>query len=327
MNLPILVSLLIFLAMLLLTGAFYAAGKAKRAQLNSRLQKYTRPGAGVEELYLEKTPGRDGDEGGMRAVFRSISRMLTPSGWRRKAEQELTRAGIPLHAEEYVALHIMLIAFFTLAAFSLNGSILLTAAAAFTAALLPPLFVKSAQGKRVTQFNNQLGDGLTIMANSLRAGFSFMQAADTLSKEMPPPLSIEFSRLLREINLGATTEDALQNILERVASRDLDLLVTAVKIQRQVGGNLAEILDNIGETIRERIRLKNEVKTLTAQGRISGLIIGLLPVMIIVVVSMINPEYMLTLLVHPVGPFLLLWAVCSELIGLMLIRKIVTIDY
>jgi len=140
-------------------------------------------------------------------------------------------------------------------------------------------------------------------------------------------LSVEFGRLLREIKLGVTMEDALQNMLERLASRDLELLITAVQIQRQVGGNLAEILDNIGETIRERIRLKNEVKTLTAQGRISGLVIGLLPVLIIVVVSMINPGYMLTLIVHPLGPFLLLWAAFSELIGLMFIRRIVSIDY
>lgn len=331
MEFPQLAAILFFISMLLLAGGFYRAGQARRAVLNSRLQKYTRPGAAAEDYEAGAGPGRDrehekGGEG-LRHAFRSVSRILTPLAWRRKAEQELARAGVPLLAEEYVALQMLLLLGFALGVFRLNGSPVLALLAALVAALLPPLFIKSAQAKRVVQFNNQLGDGLTVMANSLRAGFSFMQAADTLSKEMPPPLSTEFSRLLREIKLGATTEDALQNMLERVASRDLELLITAVKIQRQVGGNLAEILDNIGETIRERIRLKNEIKTLTAQGRISGLLIGLLPVLIIAAVAVINPDYILTLIVHPVGPLLLLWAVCSEFVGIILIRRIVSIDY
>lgn len=331
MEYPQLAALLIFISMLLLTIGFYSAGKARRALLSSRLKKYTRTAGENSSYSLEEHERQDFEQesltGGMRQAFRSISRLFTPLSWRKKAERELARAGLPLLAEEYVAIQIILVLFFALAAFKLNGSLFLALAAALAAALLPPLLIKSFQAKRIIKFNNQLGDGLTVMANSLRAGFSFMQAADTLSKEMAPPLSVEFSRLLQEIKLGAATEDALQNMLERVASRDLELLITAVKIQRQVGGNLAEILDNIGETIRERIRLKNEVKTLTAQGRISGLIIGLLPLLIIAVVFMINPAYILTLIVHPAGPFLILWAVFSELVGLMLIRRIVSIDY
>ncbi|HAP31976.1 MAG TPA: secretion system protein [Firmicutes bacterium] len=259
--------------------------------------------------------------------MRLLACLPTPADWRQKTERELSRAGFSLHAAEYMALRIILVILFAPAVFNLSGNLLVAALAAFAAAQLPPLFVKSAQQKRVVQFNNRLGDALTIMANSLRAGFSFMQAADTVSKEMSPPLALEFSRLLREIKLGVTTEDALQNMLERVNSRDLELLITAVKIQRQVGGNLAEILDNIGETIRERIRLKNEIKTLTAQGRISGLVIGLLPVLIIVIVSLINPGYMLMLITNPIGPFLLLWAAISEIIGIILIRRIVSLNY
>lgn len=327
MSYALLAPLLAFMAILILFNTFFSAGRAKKAVVSNRLKKYTRPGAAAAEMFCQDEDGREQGEAALRKALRAVSRLLTPRDWRNKADRELARAGLNLHSEEYVSLHIIFITVFTLAAFSFRGSLFLAIAAALTAAILPPLYVKSAQAKRVTQFNNQLSDGLTIMANSLRAGLSFLQATDTLSKEMPPPLSVEFARLLREIKLGVPTEEGLQNMLERVASRDLELLVTAIQIQRQVGGNLAEILDNIGETIRERIRLKNEVKTLTAQGRISGMIIGLLPVFIIVIVSMINPQYMLTLITHPIGPFLLLFALVSELIGLVLIRRIVAIEY
>ena len=327
MGYHLLVPLLAFMAVFMFCGAFVAAGKAKKAVLSDRLKKYTRPAGAALEAPLADEKNREAGSSVWRGALRALSRTLTPSNWRRRAQRELAQAGLSLHPEEYVALHFVLIVAFTLAAFTLKGSPFLATAAAVTVALLPPLYVKSARAKRVVQFNNQLGDGLTLMANSLRAGLSFMQAAATLSKEMPPPLAVEFGRLLREIKLGVTTEESLQNMLERVDSRDLELLVTAIQIQRQVGGNLAEILDNIGETIRERIRLKNEVKTLTAQGRISGLIIGILPLLIIAAVSLINPGYMLTLLTHPVGPFLLLFALCSELVGLALIRRIVSIDY
>lgn len=327
MNFPLLASLFAFISILLLCGAFISAGKAKKALLNSRLHKYTNPNAVAPNTSGQKERGRKGAESSLRQALRLFACLPAPADWRQKTERELARAGLSLHAAEYLALRIILIIIFAPVVFSLSGSMLMAVLAAFAAALLPPFFVKSAQHKRVVQFNNQLGDALTVMANSLRAGFSFMQAADTVSKEMPAPLALEFSRLLREIKLGVTMEDALQNMLERVNSRDLELLITAVKIQRQVGGNLAEILDNIGETIRERIRLKNELKTLTAQGRISGLIIGLLPVLIVAVVSLINPGYMLTLITNPLGPLLLLWAAGSEIIGLILIRRIVSLDY
>jgi len=328
MDFSLFAPLFMFISMLLLCGAFVSAGRAKKALLYSRLLKYTDPTAvSPDEPSRQKERSRKGMESSLRQALRLSACLPMPADWRQKTERELARAGFSLHASEYLALRIIFIIIFAPAVFNLSGSTLVGVSAAFAAALLPPLFVKSAQHKRVVQFNNQLGDALTVMANSLRAGFSFMQAADTVSKELSAPLALEFGRLLREIKLGVTTEDALQNMLERVNSRDLELLITAVKIQRQVGGNLAEILDNIGGTIRERIRLKNEIKTLTAQGRISGLVIGLLPVLIIVIVSLINPSYMRILITNPIGPLLLIWAAISEIIGIVLIRRIVSLDY
>ncbi|MBO8137537.1 MAG: type II secretion system F family protein [Desulfotomaculum sp.] len=193
------------------------------------------------------------------------------------------------------------------------------------AALIPFFLLSRARAKRLNNFNSQISDALTIMSNSLRSGFSFLQSMDMVRKELPDPIRKEFSRTFKEINLGTSTEEALQNMARRVQSEDLELVITAVLIQRQVGGNLAEVLDNIGETIRERIRIQREVKTLTAQGRISGLIIGLLPVILAVFMLVVNPSYIKELFNNRIGMLMLITAVIGELIGLLLIKKIVNI--
>ena len=175
-------------------------------------------------------------------------------------------------------------------------------------------------------FNRQLGDALIIIANSLRTGYSFMQAMDMVAREMKPPISSEFSRTVKEMNLGTTTEIALGNMAKRIDSEDLDLVFTAVLIQRQVGGNLSEVLDNIARTIRERVRIRGEIRTLTAQGRMSGLIVGLLPVAMGFVIYLLNPEYIRVLFSHPIGRLMLIAATVSQVIGIILIRRIVDIE-
>lgn len=139
------------------------------------------------------------------------------------------------------------------------------------------------------------------------------------------PLGGEFSGILKEIQLGMPTERALSGVLQRVASEDLEMMVTAVLIQRQVGGNLAEVLDKISETITERVRIKGEIKTLTAQGRISGMIIGSLPLVLAFILMLINPEYIKVLITDPVGPILIIYGVISQIMGALMIRKIVSL--
>jgi len=172
-----------------------------------------------------------------------------------------------------------------------------------------------------------LGDALGLVANSLRTGYGFMQALDMVSREMPAPIAPEFGRVLKEMNLGLSTEDAMSNLTTRVNSDDLNLVITAVLIQRQVGGNLAEVLDNIANTIRERVKLKGEVQTLTAQGRISGMIIGGLPFALGVFIYVINPGYMQVLFTNPMGKIVLGVAFVSQVFGMLIIRKIVDIKY
>jgi tight adherence protein B len=193
--------------------------------------------------------------------------------------------------------------------------------------LLPMLTLRIKAARRVRQFNDQLADALVLVSNSLRTGYSFLQAIELVSREMAPPIGVEFARLLKEMSLGVTTEEALANLGERVASDDLELVITAVLIQRQVGGNLAEVLDNIAGTIRERIKLKGEVRTLTAQGRISGLIIGALPFALAALLYVINPQYMMALFTHPLGIAMVVYALVSMAIGMMAVWKIVNIEY
>lgn len=189
----------------------------------------------------------------------------------------------------------------------------------------PDWYVGYLQGRRLKAFNNQLGDTIILMANSLRSGYSFLQTMDLVGKESPPPMSVEFRRAVREVGLGVGVQEALANLLKRVPSDDLDLMLTAVTIQFEVGGNLATILDTIAHTIRERVRIQGEIQSLTAMGRASGWIITLLPIALGVVIMMINPNYISKLFVWP-------W-ICMPICALIMIgiggwaiQKIVTIE-
>jgi tight adherence protein B len=194
----------------------------------------------------------------------------------------------------------------------------------------PNLYVGYASRRRMKSFNNQLGDGITLMANSLRSGYSFLQSMDLVSREAPAPMSSEFRRVVQEIGLGLSTEEALANLLRRVPSDDLDLLITAVNIQHEVGGNLAQILETIGHTIRERVRIKGEIQVLTAQGRISAYVITGLPILLAIGITLINPDYMAPMFKFGLPPdawcCLPVTALFMIIIGFFIIMKIVDIE-
>lgn len=179
--------------------------------------------------------------------------------------------------------------------------------------------------RRRKKFTNQLGDMLTMVANALRAGFSFMQAFELISREMDAPMGREVQLVVNEVNLGNTIESALDNMQRRVASPDFELVVTAVLIQRQVGGDLASILDTISETIAERVRMRREVMALTAQGRASAMVVGLVPVALAGAMSIVNPNYLKPLIETDMGHMFVLAAIILELIGILIIRRIVDI--
>lgn len=181
--------------------------------------------------------------------------------------------------------------------------------------------------RRRKKFTNQLGDMLTMVANALRAGFSFMQAFELISREMDAPMGREVQLVVNEVNLGNTLESALDNMQRRVASPDFELVVTAVLIQRQVGGDLASILDTISETIAERVRMRRETQTLTAQGRLSGWVLVLIPFALGGFLSVVNPGYLQPLFDTELGRMCMVGAIVSELIGILVIRRIVDIKF
>ena len=179
--------------------------------------------------------------------------------------------------------------------------------------------------QRMKDFDNQLGDAIVMMNNALRAGFTFQQAMDTVAKELPDPVSGEFHRALTEVALGVPLEESLNGISQRMQSEDFDLVATAVVIQRQVGGNLSQILETIGTTIRDRVKLKREVKVLTAEGVFAGWIVGLLPVIVIVMLTVINPGYFDKFLEQSYAKFVIGACLVSEAIGAFVISRIVDV--
>jgi len=313
--------LMSFLTVVCLIIGIYLLVTAKRREVVSRMNKITRtPG----QILMEEQ-GNSKKNFRLKNSLKIMGKTFKARGYTKKIERELLKADLPMRGEEFIVFNLI-----TFVAVGIFGFILGGVGPAIVMAslglLTPGLVVKRKKKLRFEKLNLQIGDCLTVMSNSLRAGYSFQQAMELVSKEMEGPLAIEFRKTLREINFGTTTEQALTNMAYRVESDDLDLMITAVLIQRQIGGNLAEILDNISNTLRERIRIKGEIKTLTAQGRISGMIIGLMPPVLFAILLVINPAYIGVLLQRKVGIFILIAGVVSEIIGVMFIRKIVDIE-
>lgn len=187
------------------------------------------------------------------------------------------------------------------------------------------LYVQFKAKRRMKQFTNQLGDAIAMMSNAIKSGFTFQQAMDIVAKEIKGPISEEFVRALNEIQLGVTLEEALEGICRRVKDDDFEMVAMSVVIQRQVGGNLSQILDTVGETIRDRIKLKGEIRSLTAEGVMSGLAIGMLPIILSVLCQIINPHYFDELLAVEYGKYIVIVCLISECIGGLIIKYIVNV--
>jgi tight adherence protein B len=223
-----------------------------------------------------------------------ITKQVEKSSWGDRIAKELARADLKLKPGEYIGIMVIAAFLVGLVAFMLGGKVLVVAIiGAVLGAFLPRMYVKREQSRRLIRFDSQLPDMLNLMVNGLRAGYSNLQAMEAISRELPAPISDEFHRVVQEIQLGVQTEKALDNLCRRIPSEDLDLVVTAMNVQREVGGNLAEILDTISHTIRERIRIKGEIRVLTSQVMYSGKFLSLMPVIVIAILYFLNREYMM----------------------------------
>lgn len=284
--------------------------------LEAKLERFTALRAPIKT----RTDNRD-----LKQLLVQLGR-LTPRRWSKGLDLELIRGNSSLKGGEFLVLQGILSVFFFLIGFMLSQKIYAGILFFVIGGFLPRIWLKSAQKKKRRQFENQLANALLVLANSLRSGFSLLQAMEMVSQEMPNPISGEFQLTLREMTYGTATETALIHLSERVGSDVLDLLVTAMLIQRQAGGNLAEVLQNIHATIQDRLRFQQEIKTLTAQGRISGYVIAALPFGIAAALSVINPSYLSVLFTNPIGWALLAGGLLSQFIGFLVIRQIITIE-
>jgi len=264
------------------------------------------------------------------SIFKTLAALVPTSRLNKrknkKLELELMKADLPVTVEELLVIKILSSSAFAFLAFAVFKDYFIIILVFIAIWNVPRFIIKNKKKDRIKLFDSQLNEGITIISNSLKAGYSFLQAVAVVSEETSDPFSKEFKKLLKEMSFGISEEDALKNLLSRMDSLDLNLIINAILIQKDIGGNLSEILDNISETIRERQKLKNELKTLTAQGRLSGIILTLIPVFLGLTIYLFNKEYMMLLFTTSTGIFMVVGAVVSEFFGLLMIRKITNID-
>jgi tight adherence protein B len=258
--------------------------------------------------------------------FPTISKMLQRRGYLDPLTRRLARAGADLRASEFVALNALSAAVPMLLVWLLSRSALLALAALIAGGIAPMLGLMISEHRRLMKFERQLPDGLMLIASSLRSGYGFMRAVQVLTQEMAPPISTEFKKTLEEVNLGIETEEALRHMTERIPSYDLDITVSAMGVQLQVGGNLAQLLETVAETIRERQRIRAEIKTLTAEARLSGVILFMLPIVMLVVVNMLNPGYIGPLIRTDFGHILVAAGFVLQVIGGLVIWRMLQLE-
>jgi len=252
----------------------------------------------------------------------------TKSGKKRseKLKMELIKADIPITVDEFLVIKILTASSILFLVLVSTKSYIWGITIFILVWNMPKLVISRRQKERIKAFDSQLNEGVIIISNSLKAGYSFLQAVAAVAEETKDPFSKEFKKLFKEISLGISEEVAMRNLTERMESGDLRLIINAILIQKDIGGNLSEILDNIGETIRERQKIQEELKTLTAQGRLSGIIVMLIPICLGLIIYLFNKEYILLLFNTPIGILMISASVINQLLGLLMIKKIINID-
>lgn len=242
-------------------------------------------------------------------------------------ENELYDTGVQIQAENFVIIWIFMTFVIPLLMLFMDLPAAAAVCAAVIIAMAPLIYIKIHRTKRRKVLESQLIDAITIMCNAMKAGHSFQSAMDNIATEMKGPISDEFGRVFRETLHGMSIEESLRRMVERVGSPELEMLSTAVSIQRETGGNMSEILANISGTIQSRVIMRNEVKTRTASGRVSGYIVGALPIVLLIAMSVVNPEYCAPLFTTDTGKLMLLAGAVLEVTGFLVINRIISVKY
>ncbi len=318
MEIAAVIAVVVFFSIILLFVGLDRMVHAEKDLLGSRLDQYaSRPLTAEEQAAMLA---------GQPPVVEGLNQMIA-RGSSQQLAQELARADIKLTPSEYVLINIaaVMIGFLVLL-FLTHMNLVLGLVGGIVGFFAPRVYVQQLQARRLKTFNDQLGDMLTLMANSLRSGYSLLQSMETIARDMAPPISVEFSRVVRENGLGLPMDESLQHLLDRIKSDDLDLIITAINIQHEVGGNLAEILDSIAHTIRERVRIKGQIRALTAQQRMSGNLITLLPIVVGLWLFMTNPTYISGLWKDSCGIIMMIVGGLMIVVGYYLIQKVTQIE-
>lgn len=278
------------LALIVLIIGLVVSLRSDKSMVEERLDRYVEGERQEDEKDKRQTSSPVSDW---------VNDRVTKSSFGEGIGRELARADLKMKPGEYIATMVIaafgvgfILWFVTSRDMSFSGLITGIVGGAI-GMMLPRMYVKNQQGKRLIRFNEQLGDMLNLMVNGLRAGYSTMQAMEAVSKELPAPICDEFRRVVQEMQLGVSMQAALDNLLRRIPSEDLDLVVTAINVQREVGGNLAEILDTISYTIRERVRIKGEIRVLTTQVMYSGRFLSMMPLFVMGILYLLNRPYMM----------------------------------
>ena len=274
--------------------------------------------SGIRNL---ETEGSQEEEKENKKGIIHLPKMFVPEG----LKSAILLSGLDIRVDDFVFVWIFVALIPPSLAYMLSENVLLSIAVLILFSVAPMILLKVLGGNQVKEFEKQLGDALTIVSNGLRAGHSLPQALVSVTETLPDPVKREFLTASREIKLGTPVTDALRNVAGRMKSKDLLLLITAIEVQQRVGGNLSEIMDTISRTIRDRLKMKRNISSMTAQGKISGLVVGLLPVISIAVISVASPGYTDPLFQTTVGKIILAVCAVMEVIGYYFISKIVNI--
>lgn len=313
----------LFIILLLSTFFYFLISNRfiKNSLIKKRMEDY------VPVVKIESEDAGPKEKGiAIKQFISKVSKAFQGLDFNKKTEELLLQAGSSLRLEEYFAYRIISASIFTFLSMVTHMQVSISILAMFIGFLIPSLYLKYRRRKRLQQLPLQLIDTLGMISNSMRAGFSFLQAMQLAGKEMPSPIGPEFERVVREIGLGVSFEKAFEDLLKRLPSRELEVVLQAIIAQRKSGGNLAALLDTMEETIRGRVRVLGELKTLTAQGKMSSWVITLLPFGLGLYLYMVSPEYFGPMITHPLGISMIVVAITCTIVGWFLIQKIVKIE-
>lgn len=316
-----LVLLAVFITVTLVVVGIYLLFFGKASQIKSRMDKIK--SSDVEKFSEEQNKGSDSTR---NEIFLSkLSQVGFLGRIYNKNKETLTKAHLPIKPEELFGFSVLLSGSVGTVLYLFNVQLLILIPTVIVLYMVPGIVVRILKTRRGKKLNNQLPEALSILSNGLRAGLSFTQSMLIAGKEMEDPIAYEFNKIVRDNSLGKPIDEALSDFSNRTEDEDIDIFVTAILIQRQVGGNLSEILDVLATTIRDRIKLRGDIKTITAQSKMSAVVVGSIPLALTLILNLINPEFMKPLFTTLLGTIIIIVVITLQLIGSLILIKIIKV--